>query len=128
MTAKLSKKDPSLPIPAPLPVGLLQRADLLLAKHPGYASSTATLRVQTLGGFRVWYNNSELMANVWGREKAIHLFQSILVALNVAAAAQCNAQMLGVCHAVASMTILSIARLSITSRFVGAVPICTVAV
>ena len=78
MTAKLSKKDPSLPIPAPLPMGLLQRADLLLAKHPGYASSTATLRVQTLGGFRVWYNNSELMANVWGREKAIHLFQFLL--------------------------------------------------
>lgn len=78
MAAKSTKKDTSTPVPVPLPAGLLQRADQLLAKHPGYAGSSATLRVQTLGGFRVWYNNVELMSSVWGREKAIHLFQFLL--------------------------------------------------
>lgn len=78
MASKASKKETPTPIPAPLPVGLLQRADQLLARHPGYAGSQAVLRVQTLGGFRVWHNNSELMPNVWGREKAIHLFQFLL--------------------------------------------------
>lgn len=35
----------------------------------------ATLRIQTLGGFRVWRDNQEIESVVWGREKAVHLFQ-----------------------------------------------------
>jgi DNA-binding SARP family transcriptional activator len=57
---------------------LLARADRLLADHPGYPGSTATLRVQTLGGFRVWRDGVEIPSSAWGREKAIHLFQFLL--------------------------------------------------
>ena len=35
----------------------------------------AALRVQTLGGFRVWCEGTEILPTAWGREKAIHLFQ-----------------------------------------------------
>ncbi|MFN8442775.1 MAG: bacterial transcriptional activator domain-containing protein [Caldilineaceae bacterium] len=77
MVAKTKTDTPAI-IPTPLPTGLLQRADFLLANHPGYPGSNATLRVQTLGGFRIWYNNVELLPSVWGREKAIHLFQFLL--------------------------------------------------
>jgi len=35
----------------------------------------AALRIQTLGGFRVWRDGQEIEPVVWGREKAIHLFQ-----------------------------------------------------
>ena len=48
--------------------------DHLLAGVPSYTSSDAALRIQTLGGFRVWRNGSEIEAGEWGREKAIHLF------------------------------------------------------
>ena len=40
-----------------------------------YPNDQAALRVQTLGGFRVWNNGIEMPATAWGREKAIHLFQ-----------------------------------------------------
>ena len=35
----------------------------------------ASLRIQTLGGFRVWRDGVEIDSMAWGREKAIHLFQ-----------------------------------------------------
>ena len=35
----------------------------------------ASLRIHTLGGFRIWRHNQEIESAVWGREKAIHLFQ-----------------------------------------------------
>jgi DNA-binding SARP family transcriptional activator len=38
--------------------------------HPGYQ-----LRVQTLGPFRVWRGEEEIVADAWQREKARHLFQ-----------------------------------------------------
>jgi DNA-binding SARP family transcriptional activator len=34
-----------------------------------------SLRVQTLGGFRVWRDAVEIVPAAWGREKAVHLFQ-----------------------------------------------------
>lgn len=41
--------------------------------HPGY-----TLRVQTLGRFRVWLGNHELKPEDWRRDKAKELFQLLL--------------------------------------------------
>lgn len=41
--------------------------------HPGYA-----LRVQTLGGFRVWRGAHEIEARDWQRDKARQLFQLLL--------------------------------------------------
>jgi len=41
--------------------------------HPGY-----TLRVQTLGQFRVWLGEQELSEKAWQREKAKQLFQLLL--------------------------------------------------
>jgi DNA-binding SARP family transcriptional activator len=38
-------------------------------------AAKATLRVQTLGGFRIWRSGLEITHAAWGREKAIHLFQ-----------------------------------------------------
>ncbi len=35
----------------------------------------AALSIQTLGGFRVWRDGSEVESSRWGREKAVHLFQ-----------------------------------------------------
>ena len=36
----------------------------------------AALRIQTLGGFRIWRaREDEITPAVWGREKALHLFQ-----------------------------------------------------
>ncbi len=41
--------------------------------HPGYQ-----LRVQTLGGFRVWRGEAEMEAREWRRDKARQLFQLLL--------------------------------------------------
>jgi DNA-binding SARP family transcriptional activator len=41
--------------------------------HPGYQ-----LRVQTLGGFRVWRGSEEIAAREWQRDKARQLFQLLL--------------------------------------------------
>lgn len=35
----------------------------------------SALRVQTLGGFRVWRDGEEIDSSAWGREKALQLFQ-----------------------------------------------------
>lgn len=43
------------------------------AIHPGY-----TLRVQTLGEFRVWRGDEELPTKIWQREKAKELFQLLI--------------------------------------------------
>ncbi|RIK44682.1 MAG: transcriptional regulator [Chloroflexi bacterium] len=53
----------------------LERIDKLLAQTPARPSARAAVRVQTLGGFRVWCNGEEIPVTAWGREKAIHLFQ-----------------------------------------------------
>lgn len=53
----------------------LGRIDRVLAHTPARPSARAALRVQTLGGFRVWCNGEEIPVTAWGREKAIHLFQ-----------------------------------------------------
>ncbi len=37
--------------------------------------SEPPLRIQTLGGFRVWRDGVEIDSTAWGREKALHLFQ-----------------------------------------------------
>jgi two-component SAPR family response regulator len=54
---------------------LSARIDSLLANTPAHARAQAPLRVQTLGGFRVWCYGAEIATTAWGREKAIHLFQ-----------------------------------------------------
>lgn len=36
------------------------------------------LRIQTLGGFRVWRDDVEIDSIAWGREKALHLFQFLV--------------------------------------------------
>jgi two-component SAPR family response regulator len=54
---------------------LLRQIDQFLAETTLHPSARAALRVQTLGGFRVWCEGEELPATAWGREKAIHLFQ-----------------------------------------------------
>lgn len=36
------------------------------------------LRVQTLGGFRVWRGETEILTGAWGRQKALHLFQFLI--------------------------------------------------
>ena len=41
---------------------------------------TATVRVQTLGGFQVWVNDIKLTSKDWGRDKAIQLFQFLTMA------------------------------------------------
>lgn len=43
-------------------------------------SETASLRIQTLGGFRLWRDGVEIASSAWGREKAIHLFQFLVTA------------------------------------------------
>lgn len=48
-----------------------------LTTHPGY-----TLRVQTLGGFRVWLGNQQVEEKAWQREKARMLFQLLLTRRN----------------------------------------------
>jgi two-component SAPR family response regulator len=53
----------------------LGRIDRLLARTPARPSVRAALRVQTLGGFRIWCEGEEIPVTAWGREKAIHLFQ-----------------------------------------------------
>ncbi|MCC9076905.1 bacterial transcriptional activator domain-containing protein [Litorilinea aerophila] len=66
---------PTAPTEAqPGPV-LPARLDSLLADVPGYVSIHAPLRVQTLGGFRVWRYGEEILPGAWGREKALQLFQ-----------------------------------------------------
>ncbi|ACL23312.1 transcriptional activator domain protein [Chloroflexus aggregans DSM 9485] len=42
--------------------------------HPGYQ-----LRVQTLGGFRVWRGDHEIEAREWQRDKARQLFQALII-------------------------------------------------
>lgn len=37
-----------------------------------------TLRVQTLGGFRLWRDGAEVSSGAWPREKALHLFQLLV--------------------------------------------------
>lgn len=54
---------------------LYSLVDRLLAKTPNAISAHVALHVQTLGGFRVWYQGVEVPTTAWGREKAIHLFQ-----------------------------------------------------
>jgi DNA-binding SARP family transcriptional activator len=54
---------------------LYTRIDHLLADVTSYPGSGAALRVQTLGGFRVWRHGVEIQTTDWGREKALHLFQ-----------------------------------------------------
>lgn len=49
--------------------------DRLMVNVPAYSGAKAALRVQTLGGFRVWCDGKEVQATAWGREKALHLFQ-----------------------------------------------------
>jgi DNA-binding SARP family transcriptional activator len=59
---------------------LLPTIDRLLSGMPVYAGSNAALRVQTLGGFRVWRAGVEVQPSEWAREKAIHLFQFLISA------------------------------------------------
>jgi LuxR family transcriptional regulator, maltose regulon positive regulatory protein len=47
--------------------------DTVVDYHPGY-----TLRVQMMGGFRVWRGWHEIQAREWQREKARQLFQLLL--------------------------------------------------
>lgn len=58
----------------------LAQIDQLLAAAPSHPCAGAALRVQTLGGFGVWRNDSEIAATAWGREKALHLFQFFVTA------------------------------------------------
>lgn len=44
----------------------------------GVSDATASLRVQALGGFRLWRDAAEVGRSDWGREKALHLFQFLL--------------------------------------------------
>ncbi|HUS15755.1 MAG TPA: bacterial transcriptional activator domain-containing protein, partial [Chloroflexia bacterium] len=52
-------------------LAVLGQADA--AVHPGYQ-----LRVQTLGGFRVWRGSTEVGPGAWPRDKARQLFQLLL--------------------------------------------------
>ncbi|MEX1018347.1 MAG: bacterial transcriptional activator domain-containing protein [Litorilinea sp.] len=57
----------------------LARIDYLLAEFPGYTGSEAALRIQTLGGFRVWRAaDAEVEGADWGREKALQLVQFLI--------------------------------------------------
>ena len=46
--------------------------------QPQTAEPEKTLRVQTLGGFRVWRDGAEVPSSAWNREKALHLFQLLV--------------------------------------------------
>lgn len=46
-----------------------------MAHQQESSPNQAALSIQTLGGFQVWRDGVEIQSNVWGREKAIHLFQ-----------------------------------------------------
>jgi DNA-binding SARP family transcriptional activator len=48
--------------------------------NPTRSQAKAALRIQTLGGFRVWRAGRELRPADWGREKALHLFQFLVTA------------------------------------------------
>lgn len=48
-----------------------------LSTHPGY-----TLKIQTLGGFKVWLGNQRVDEKAWQREKARMLFQLFLTRRN----------------------------------------------
>jgi DNA-binding SARP family transcriptional activator len=52
--------------------------DFLLADFPDYTGLQAALRVQTLGGFRVWRDKIEVESADWGREKAVQLVQFLI--------------------------------------------------
>lgn len=45
------------------------------ADRPSRPLALAALRIQTLGGFRVWRRDEAIDPGAWGREKAVHLFQ-----------------------------------------------------
>jgi LuxR family maltose regulon positive regulatory protein len=47
------------------------------AEQPPYGFESA-LRIQTLGGFRIWRDSGEIPLSAWRREKALHLFQFFL--------------------------------------------------
>ncbi len=49
--------------------------NLLLEVETSQTEIEAALRIQTLGGFRIWRGDVEITPAVWGREKALHLFQ-----------------------------------------------------
>ncbi len=42
------------------------------------SETPAPLRIQTLGSFRLWCDDTELTSVTWGREKALHLFQFLV--------------------------------------------------
>ncbi len=42
------------------------------------SETQASLRIQTLGSFRLWRDDTELNSTTWGREKALHLFQFLV--------------------------------------------------
>jgi DNA-binding SARP family transcriptional activator len=42
----------------------------------------SALRIQTLGGFRVWCDGLEISPAVWERQKALHLFQFLITTRN----------------------------------------------
>lgn len=58
-----------------LDADLYAHIDRLLVNVPAYPGPKAALRVQTLGGFHVRCDGSEVPPTAWGREKALHLFQ-----------------------------------------------------
>lgn len=70
-------KEPCQPMPDQ---AFLAHIDQLLASAPTHPCAGAALRVQTLGGFRVWRRDSEIATTAWGREKALHLFQFFVTA------------------------------------------------
>ncbi len=43
--------------------------------NPLIETDPPPLRIQTLGGFRLWRDGVEIEPAAWGREKALHLFQ-----------------------------------------------------
>lgn len=49
-------------------------------------ADTVSLRIQTLGGFRLWRDGALIEAAAWGREKALHLFQFFVTTRRYAAA------------------------------------------
>lgn len=50
----------------------------LLGNSQSLPEISSALRVQTLGGFRLWRDGVEIEPAAWGREKALHLFQFLV--------------------------------------------------
>ena len=57
---------------------MVLRTDLSLTMPDPETSGDSSLRVQTLGGFRVWRDGVEIVPAAWKREKAVHLFQFLV--------------------------------------------------